>query len=98
MYYKIDQLKKMLAADRRQPENEKYGATLTHWSKEAKPINIDEEAIECLIKHYKSRMLRQYNISADGGKSYTRQWLTEKEAERERELSRIVMCVKDESV
>jgi hypothetical protein len=56
MNYKIQQLKKMLAAEQAQPENQKYGAHLQHWAGTSKPINLDERAIQALIQHYKLRL------------------------------------------
>lgn len=50
--YKVQQLKAMLKAEQAQPEEEKYGANLSHWSGAAKPINIDEGAIKLLIRYY----------------------------------------------
>lgn len=50
--YKVKQLKEMLKWEEAQPENEKYGAHLTHWSGHGIPINIDEGALKCLIEYY----------------------------------------------
>lgn len=50
--YKVKQLEEMLAYEKAQPENEKYGAHLQYWSGHGKPINIDEGALELLIKYY----------------------------------------------
>lgn len=50
--YKVKQLQEMLEYEKAQPENEKYGAHLQHWSGHGKPINIDEGALELLIKYY----------------------------------------------
>lgn len=54
-HYKIEQLTRMLEFEKKQAENEKYGAHLTHWSGNAKPINIDEGALQALINYYKNR-------------------------------------------
>lgn len=51
--YKIQQLEKMLEYEQSQPKKNKFGAHLTHWSGNAKPINIDEGALIALIKYYK---------------------------------------------
>ena len=50
--YKIKQLITMRDCEKRQPDNEKYGAHLTHWSGKAAPINIDEDALMALINYY----------------------------------------------
>lgn len=50
--YKVKQLQEMLKWERAQPENEKYGAHLTHWSGHGLPINLDEGALEVLIEYY----------------------------------------------
>jgi hypothetical protein len=42
----------MLEAEKSQPDNEKYGAHITHWSGKASPINIDAGAIQALIDYY----------------------------------------------
>lgn len=54
-HYKIEQLTRMLEFEKKQAENEKYGAHLTHWSGNAKPINIDEGALQTLINYYKNK-------------------------------------------
>lgn len=51
--YKIKQLMEMLEFEKKQPDNEKYGAHLTHWSGHGNPINLDEGAIQALIDYYK---------------------------------------------
>lgn len=48
--YKIEQLKKMLADEL--GENAGYGAHLSHWAGNAKPINIDAGAIQAIIDYY----------------------------------------------
>ena len=50
--YKAQQLKEMPRQEMMQPQNEKYGAHLTHWSGCAKPIIIDEGALKVLIEYY----------------------------------------------
>lgn len=50
--YKVKQLKEMLRQEMKQPQDEKYGAHLTHWSGYAMPINIDEGALRLLIEYY----------------------------------------------
>ena len=50
--YKVEQLRIMRNYEQRQPENEQYGAHLTHWSGAAHPINLDAEALSVLIRHY----------------------------------------------
>lgn len=54
-HYKIEQLTRMLEYEKKQAENEKYGAHLTHWSGNANPINIDEGALQTLINYYKNK-------------------------------------------
>lgn len=54
-HYKIEQLTRMLEFEKKQAENEKFGAHLTHWSGNAKPINIDEGALQTLINYYKNK-------------------------------------------
>lgn len=53
--YKIQQLEKMLEYEQAQPEQNKYGAHVTHWSGCAKSINIDEGALTALIQYYKGQ-------------------------------------------
>lgn len=50
--YKVKQLQEMLKYEKAQPESEKYGAHLTHWSGNGNPINLDEGALKILIKYY----------------------------------------------
>jgi len=50
--YKIKQLTEMLDFERQQPDSQKYGAHLTHWSGHGNPINIDEGALQVLIDYY----------------------------------------------
>lgn len=50
--YKVKQLSEMLKWEKAQPENEKYGAHLSHWSGRAMHINLDEGALMVLIKYY----------------------------------------------
>ena len=50
--YKLKQLITMREYEQRQPDNQKYGAHLTHWSGKAAPINIDENALQALITYY----------------------------------------------
>lgn len=52
--YKVKQLTKMLQHEAN-PKEEHYGAHLTHWAGDAKPINIDAGAIEILIKYYSGK-------------------------------------------
>ena len=54
-HYKIEQLTIMLEYEMKQAENAKYGAHLDHWSGKAKPINIDEGALQALINYYKNK-------------------------------------------
>ena len=50
--YKFKQLMIMRNYEERQPEEQKYGAHLSHWSGKAAPINIDEGALQLLIDYY----------------------------------------------
>ena len=45
----------MLEWERNAHPNEQYGAHLTHWSGQAKPINIDAGALEALIAYYERK-------------------------------------------
>lgn len=49
--YKLDQLKVMRAYEQ-EPAFGGYGAHLTHSESKAKPINLDEDALQALISHY----------------------------------------------
>lgn len=49
--YKVEQLRKMLVHETAENE-EHYGAHITHWQGDAKPINIDAGAIKVLIDYY----------------------------------------------
>lgn len=53
--YKVEQLKKMLDAE--EGTNGGYGAHLTHWAGNAKPINIDAGAIKALIRYYSNCLM-----------------------------------------
>ena len=53
--YKLEQLKIMLEWEKNAQPNEQYGAHLTHWSGQAKPINIDAGALEALIAYYERK-------------------------------------------
>ena len=54
--YKIRQLTEMLKFEEQQPNSEKYGAHLTHWSGHGNPINLDEGAIKALINYYREKV------------------------------------------
>ncbi len=49
--YKVEQLRKMFEHETNKTE-EHYGAHLTHWAGDSKPINIDAGAIKVLIDYY----------------------------------------------
>lgn len=53
--YRIKQLESMLEYESKQPDSEKYGAHLTHWSGHGNPINLDEGALKALIRYYKRK-------------------------------------------
>lgn len=55
MNYKVEQIERMLKAEKEQPECAKYGAVLNHWDPGVKPINLDEKALKCLLNHFKRR-------------------------------------------
>lgn len=52
--YKVKQLRKMLQYETDTNETH-YGAYLSHWAGDAKPINIDAGAIEVLIEYYSNK-------------------------------------------
>lgn len=52
--YKIEQLRKMLEHETNGNEVH-YGAHITHWSGDSKPINIDAGAIQVLIDYYSAK-------------------------------------------
>ena len=54
--YKVKQLEIMLEHELSQEEDQRYGAHVTHWCKKAKPINIDDGALQLLIKYYKGEI------------------------------------------
>lgn len=49
--YKVEQLTKMLAHETSKDEVH-YGAHLTHWYGDAKPLTIDAGGIKALIQYY----------------------------------------------
>ena len=49
--YKLDVLRDMLEHENK----DGYGACLTHWASNAGPINLDDKALKCLIRHYARR-------------------------------------------
>lgn len=49
--YKVKQLYKMLEHEQSETEAH-YGAHITHWASDSKPINIDAGAIKTLIEYY----------------------------------------------
>lgn len=49
--YKVKELTKMLAHEESGTE-EHYGANLSHWAGDAKPLTIDAGGIRALIRHY----------------------------------------------
>ena len=53
--YKVEQLRLMYKAEA-DPDKGGFGAHLTHWSGNAKPVNLDAKAIAALIKHYERRI------------------------------------------
>ena len=55
--YKAKQLQEMLNWEEQQPEDQKFGAHLTHWSGHGKPINLDAGAIQALIQYYSEEVL-----------------------------------------
>jgi hypothetical protein len=52
--YRLGELKKMISAELRMTEQERYGAHLSHWSGVAKPIQLDLGALLELYHYYKS--------------------------------------------
>jgi len=59
MEYKLRMLKAMLKVEQEETarNGSSYGAHLTHWwGGQIKPINLDAEAIQCLIDHYTKRL------------------------------------------
>lgn len=52
--YKVTQLRKMLEHETNEHE-EHYGAHITHWAGDSKPINIDAGAIQVLIDYYSNK-------------------------------------------
>lgn len=52
--YKIEQLNKMLEAEQHETEGG-YGAHLQHWYGNSKGIQLDAEALQALVEHYKNR-------------------------------------------
>jgi len=52
--YKVTQLKQMLKHETSK-EEEHYGAHLTHWYGDSKPINIDAGGLKALIRYYSKR-------------------------------------------
>lgn len=49
--YKVKQLKQMLAHETSEHETH-YGAHLSHWRGDAKPLTIDAGGLKALIRHY----------------------------------------------
>ena len=49
--YKVEQLKLMLAHENSR-EEEHYGANLSHWYGDAKPLTIDAGGLRALIEYY----------------------------------------------
>lgn len=49
--YKVKQLTQMLAHET-DPNEEHYGANLTHWYGDSKPLTIDAGGLEALIAYY----------------------------------------------
>ena len=52
--YKIEQIKKMLAHETGKGE-EHYGAHLTHWYGDTKPLTIDAGGLKALLRYYQKR-------------------------------------------
>ena len=55
--YKVKQLEQALEREELQPEDERYGAHLTHWSGAMMPINIDAGGMRLLIRYYKGEVI-----------------------------------------
>ena len=51
--YKVRQLLIMLSHEIGDGENDGYGANLTHWYGDSKPIRLDAGALKALIDYYK---------------------------------------------
>lgn len=49
--YKVQQLMLMLAHEKN-PKEVHYGANLSHWAGDAKPIQLDAGGIRALIRYY----------------------------------------------
>lgn len=49
--YKVEQLKKMLAHETN-PNETHYGANLSHWHGDSKPIQLDAGGLRALIRYY----------------------------------------------
>lgn len=54
--YKLKQLEEMLKFEEQQPEDQKYGAHLFHWSGHGKPINLETGALRVLIQYYSEKV------------------------------------------
>ena len=61
--YKIEQLHAMLDIELGMGKNGKddagYGANLSHWYGNSKPIQLDAKALRGLIRHYKGRSIEE---------------------------------------
>lgn len=77
--YMVKQLEAMRDFERKQAQNQQYGAHLEHWSGSAgKPINLDADALQALIDHYyRLDSIERYQAAkqaakgdSDGGKEY----------------------------
>lgn len=53
--HKIKQLKLMRDLELNQHPDERYGATLFHWSDKPKAINLNEGALQTLIRYYENK-------------------------------------------
>ncbi len=49
--YKVGQLRKMIAHETN-PKEEHYGAHLTHWYRDSKPLTIDAGGLQDLLTYY----------------------------------------------
>jgi len=52
VWWKVKNLNAMIKNEQNHPM---YGATLDHWAGNCHPIHIDEQALRCLVRHYKRR-------------------------------------------
>ena len=72
--HKIQQLKLMRSLELNQAPDERYGATLSHWTNEPKAINLDERVLQMLVRYYENKETESVMRETPAGTLIAKPW------------------------